>query len=397
MTTALKVGEGSASRPGRSPGKEPLPIELEVGLAGLYRCGKSRSHRNSISGPSTRSQSLYRLSNPGPPHVMIPAPNVVGTVKKYRVSTKVKFELLLLTLKVKNPKYASHHINMCSDRLSLQECFLEPYTLSFKSKCSSSVQTVHLVKYGMLHAFLKLGAKWKRYLASRFDFFEPATNKEGSYNTLQFLLMSLLSPSYYIRSQRYSFHATLVSPWKKPIAWIQFCHRASNLVSPWTKPVEWNQFLHRASNLVSSWTKPVEWNQFLHCAFTLNDTHCLNPVPSSCEKPSFTLNYTRSLKPVSSSCEQHSFTLNETRWTKPVLSSCEQPSFTLNETRWMKPVSSSCEQPSFTLNETRWMKTVSSSCVQPSFTQNEFRCLKPVSSSCEQPKVFSMRTYLSCV
>jgi hypothetical protein len=35
--------------------------------AGLYRCGKSRPHRNSIPGRPSRSQSLYRLSYPGPP------------------------------------------------------------------------------------------------------------------------------------------------------------------------------------------------------------------------------------------------------------------------------------------------------------------------------------------
>jgi hypothetical protein len=87
----------------------------------------------------------------------------------------------------------------------------------------------HLVKYRTLHRFLKFGTKWKRYLASCFACFEPGINKVGSYNTLYILLVSLLSPNCYIRNQSYSFHATLVSPWKKPVAWDQFLHRASNL------------------------------------------------------------------------------------------------------------------------------------------------------------------------
>ena len=33
MTTALEGGEGSASRPGRTPGKDPVPIVQEAGWA----------------------------------------------------------------------------------------------------------------------------------------------------------------------------------------------------------------------------------------------------------------------------------------------------------------------------------------------------------------------------
>ena len=58
--------------------RPPLPRERSgthctggwVGLgAGLDRCGKSRPHRDSIPGPSARSESLYRLSHPGSPVV----------------------------------------------------------------------------------------------------------------------------------------------------------------------------------------------------------------------------------------------------------------------------------------------------------------------------------------
>ena len=35
--------------------------------ASLDGCGKSRSHRDSIPGPSSPTESLYRLRYPGPP------------------------------------------------------------------------------------------------------------------------------------------------------------------------------------------------------------------------------------------------------------------------------------------------------------------------------------------
>jgi hypothetical protein len=59
-----------APRPGRMPpGKRPGTHCTGgwVGLrAGLDGCGKSRLHRDSIPGPSSRSESLYRLHYPGP-------------------------------------------------------------------------------------------------------------------------------------------------------------------------------------------------------------------------------------------------------------------------------------------------------------------------------------------
>jgi hypothetical protein len=67
LTTALEGGEGSALRPGRSlPG-----IHCTGGcvgpMAGLERCGKSRPPTGIRSSDRPAcSQSLYRLSYPGP-------------------------------------------------------------------------------------------------------------------------------------------------------------------------------------------------------------------------------------------------------------------------------------------------------------------------------------------
>ena len=71
MTTALEVGEGSASRPGRSslftPGKEPVHITQEAGWGpGPVRTGAENLAPTGIRSPDrpTRSQSLYQLSYP---------------------------------------------------------------------------------------------------------------------------------------------------------------------------------------------------------------------------------------------------------------------------------------------------------------------------------------------
>jgi len=68
LTTALEGGEGSAARPSRSlpPGKDPVPIVQEArwapwtGAENLAPTGIRSSDR------PARSQSLYRLSYPGP-------------------------------------------------------------------------------------------------------------------------------------------------------------------------------------------------------------------------------------------------------------------------------------------------------------------------------------------
>ena len=55
MTAALERGEWSAARPGRtSPGKDPVPIVQEAVWAPgpVWKGEKSRSHRDSIPGPS---------------------------------------------------------------------------------------------------------------------------------------------------------------------------------------------------------------------------------------------------------------------------------------------------------------------------------------------------------
>ena len=64
-TTALEGGEGLASRPGRSlpPGKTRYPLYRRLG-GPRDRCGKSCPQRDSIPGPSSHNQSLYRLRYP---------------------------------------------------------------------------------------------------------------------------------------------------------------------------------------------------------------------------------------------------------------------------------------------------------------------------------------------
>ena len=56
----------STPRPHFTPGKDPVLILLEAGLAPgpVWTGGKSRPHRDSIPDRPTRSQSLYRLSYP---------------------------------------------------------------------------------------------------------------------------------------------------------------------------------------------------------------------------------------------------------------------------------------------------------------------------------------------
>ena len=55
-----------------TPGKDPVPILQEVVWAPgpVWTGGKSRSHRDSIPDRPGRSQSLYRLSYPPPPHTL---------------------------------------------------------------------------------------------------------------------------------------------------------------------------------------------------------------------------------------------------------------------------------------------------------------------------------------
>ena len=68
MTAALKGGEWSAARPGRTspPGKDPVPILQEAGWVPgpVWTGGKSRPQRDSIPDRPARSQSLYQLSYP---------------------------------------------------------------------------------------------------------------------------------------------------------------------------------------------------------------------------------------------------------------------------------------------------------------------------------------------
>jgi len=56
--------DSSTPRPHFTPGKDPVPILQEAGLAPgpVWTAGKSRPHRDSIPDRPARSQSLYRLS-----------------------------------------------------------------------------------------------------------------------------------------------------------------------------------------------------------------------------------------------------------------------------------------------------------------------------------------------
>jgi hypothetical protein len=70
MTMALGGGGWLASHPGRLYPRERPGTHFTGGLvgprAGLDRCGKSRPHRVRSPDRPARSESLYRLSCPGP-------------------------------------------------------------------------------------------------------------------------------------------------------------------------------------------------------------------------------------------------------------------------------------------------------------------------------------------
>ena len=70
MTSALEGGGWSATRPGRfTPVKDPVPIVQEVGWApGPVWTGAENIAPTGIRSPDRpdRSESLYRLSYPGP-------------------------------------------------------------------------------------------------------------------------------------------------------------------------------------------------------------------------------------------------------------------------------------------------------------------------------------------
>jgi hypothetical protein len=70
VTSALEGGGWSAPRPGRfTPGKDPVPIvqEAEWAPGPAWTCAKNLASTGIRSlGRPARSQSLYRLSHPGP-------------------------------------------------------------------------------------------------------------------------------------------------------------------------------------------------------------------------------------------------------------------------------------------------------------------------------------------
>ena len=57
--------------------------------AGLDGCEKSRPHRDSIPGPSSRSESLYRLSYPGP----LTSGYIINYLYKDYSNTRIQFGL----------------------------------------------------------------------------------------------------------------------------------------------------------------------------------------------------------------------------------------------------------------------------------------------------------------
>ena len=90
MTTALEGVRGSASRPGRSlpPGKTRYPLYRRLG-GPQGRSGQVRkiSPLTGIRSPdrSARSQSLYRLSCPGPQSTVSFIPTVSLKLEKFRI------------------------------------------------------------------------------------------------------------------------------------------------------------------------------------------------------------------------------------------------------------------------------------------------------------------------
>ena len=76
MISALRWGRWSAPRPGRfTPGKDPVPIVQEAGGApGPVWTGAEYLAPTGIRSPDrpARNESLYRLSYPGPLHILIP-------------------------------------------------------------------------------------------------------------------------------------------------------------------------------------------------------------------------------------------------------------------------------------------------------------------------------------
>ena len=73
LTSALVGGGWSAPRPGRfTPGKDPVPTVQKAGWAiGPVWTGAENLAPTGIRSPDrpARSESQYRLSYPGPPHI----------------------------------------------------------------------------------------------------------------------------------------------------------------------------------------------------------------------------------------------------------------------------------------------------------------------------------------
>jgi hypothetical protein len=57
--------------------------------AGLDRCGKSRTHRNSIAGPSIPQSVAIPTELPGPPLIHVDSKNMADTIRYVKINYRV--------------------------------------------------------------------------------------------------------------------------------------------------------------------------------------------------------------------------------------------------------------------------------------------------------------------
>jgi len=136
MTVALEGGEWSAARPGRTftPGKDAVPIAQGAGWAPgpVWTGGKSRPHRNSIPNRPARSQSLYQLSYPAHPQLVVRR-NTESQVRKElieKISTKSFYEHRQF---LSNRKHNASHCHLNSIKVQTAVLGARPQRMKYKS------------------------------------------------------------------------------------------------------------------------------------------------------------------------------------------------------------------------------------------------------------------------